>query len=280
MFEVGDEICTTDGEVGIVVRTNVLGVNDSIVVDINGKLKAYMGSTLHKCSKNVQKKKIAYLFDGPIYYWGYKLTNHYSVSEKMKTLLIQQYDFKEENIKLVRSSPQKYLQEFINEMKDDNVLGLLCYCGHGNQSSSSSESDNTQESWFGISDYNFSKMINTISEKSLLVMCFDSCFSDGMINTELITNNIKYIYYSAARQDGPDNTRSALYTGDGGWLTYNIQDYLENKNDTIKLSYEDLLNNLTSDNNRYYDDNKNNLHWPRIITSDKNLLKDSILFQT
>ena len=55
MYEVGDEICTTDGEVGIVVRTNVLGVKDSIVVDIDGKLKAYMGSTLHKCSKNVLK---------------------------------------------------------------------------------------------------------------------------------------------------------------------------------------------------------------------------------
>ena len=57
MFEVGDEICTTDGKVGIVVRTNVLGVKDSIVVNIDGKLKAYMGSTLHKCSKNVQKRK-------------------------------------------------------------------------------------------------------------------------------------------------------------------------------------------------------------------------------
>ena len=40
-----------------------------------------------------------------------------------------------------------------------------------------------------------------------------------------------------------------------------------------KLSYKELLDELTNDTQRYYhDSNGNNLHWPNLITSDDKLL--------
>lgn len=220
------------------------------------------------------QKKVAYLFDGPIYYWGMTLTNHYQVSEKIKGLLLDIYGFDE--VHLVRTQTKNQLKQLFQELQQPGVLGVLMYCGHGNQYGSSSEKDGTAENWFGISDVELSQYINTLHTHSLLVMIFDACFSDGFINTDSIKADKNYIYFSAAREKGPDETRSALYTGDGGWLTYNVYDYLHKLN--RNMSYQDLLDALVSDTKRYYSDpDNNNLHWPRIITSSTKLLGNKFL---
>jgi len=273
MFQIGDNVITKDGKLGTVSRLSAGGVEESVVIKVDNKFYAYFGNELKKCQKKQNySNKIAYFFDGPISMWGFNLTNHYTVSDKMKNILSSsKYNFNE--TVTVRSSPTTYLNQLINKLKEPNTLGVLFYCGHGNQSSSSSESDGTQESWFNIQDTSFSSLLNQIHETSLLIMVFDSCFSDGIINKNQITNNINYIYYSAARESGPDDTRSALYTGDGGWLTYNFTDFFEKRVETDHLSYKELLNELTSNPQRYYNDvNGDNLHWPKIITSNEQLL--------
>ena len=271
MFQIGDNVITKDGKIGTVSRLKANGVEKSVIIKVDNSLYAYFGEDLKKCQKKQNySNKIAYFFDGPISMWGYNLTNHYNVSDKMKNILSTKHNFNETFT--VRNSPTTYLNDFINKMKQPNTLGILFYCGHGNQTSSSSETDGTQESWFNIQDSNFCNLLNQIHETSLIIMVFDACFSDGIINKDQLTN-VNYIYYSAARETGPDDTRSALYTGDGGWLTYNFTDFIDKRVETDKLSYKELLDELTNDAQRYYNDiNGDNLHWPKLITSDDKLL--------
>jgi len=271
MFQIGDNVITKDGKIGEVTRLKANGIQKSVIIKVDNNLYAYFGEDLKRCQKKQNySNKIAYFFDGPISMWGYNLTNHHNVSDKMKNILSTKYNFNETFT--VRNSPTTYLNDFINKMKQPNTLGVLFYCGHGNQTSSSLEIDGTQESWFNIQDNNFCNLLNQIHETSLIIMVFDSCFSDGIINKDQLTN-INYIYYSAARETGPDDTRSALYTGDGGWLTYNFTDFIDKREDNDRLSYKELLNELTSNPQRYYNDiNGDNLHWPKLITSDDKLL--------
>jgi len=271
MFQIGDNVITKDGKLGTVSRLKANGVEKSVIIKVDNSFYAYFGEDLKKCQKKQNySNKIAYFFDGPISMWGYNLTNHYNVSDKMKNILSTKHNFNETFT--VRNSPTTYLNDFINKMKQPNTLGVLFYCGHGNQTSSSSETDGTQESWFNIQDTNFCNLLNQIHETSLIIMVFDACFSDGIINKDQLTN-VNYIYYSAARETGPDDTRSALYTGDGGWLTYNFTDFIEKRTENDNLSYKELLDELTNDGQRYYNDiNGDNLHWPKLITSDDKLL--------
>jgi len=275
-FSINDTVETVDKKQGTITRTRCLGLNNAILVNINGQTRAYLGNNKSKLRiKKTYQNKVAYFFDGPISMWGLNLTNHHNISDRLKTLLTTEHNFSD--TKTIRSNPSPSLDEFITKMQQPDTLGVLSYCGHGTQSSSSSESDGTQESWFGIGDTTFTNKINSIHSTSLLILIVDACFSDGIINQDQITNPINYIYYSAARQDGPDDTRSALYTGDGGWLTYNFIDFLEKREKTTHITYNEILNQLTSNPSRYYNDGGNNLHWPKIITSNQNILNDFFL---
>ena len=43
------------------------------------------------------------------------------------------------------------------------------------------------------------------------------------------------------------------------------------------MTYNEILNQLTSNQSRYYNDGGNNLHLPKIITSNQNILNDFFL---
>ena len=126
-------------------------------------------------------------------------------------------------------------------------------------------------------DANVYKKLNTIHSTSKLVMIADCCFSDGIINPSQLTNNPNFILISAARQDGPDDTRSALYTGSGGWLTYNLTDFAEKNKANGFYTYQSFLDSMTAESQRYYNDGGSNLHHPRLITSDNALLQGNFL---
>lgn len=274
-YIVGDIIRTQGGQLGTVNRTDVVGVQESIIVDLGLQKRAYFGSQISQLEKSLYRRKVAYFFNGPINYYGFNMTAHHTISNVMGTHVKNYYGFEEPTY--IDSYPISGIDNFISQLKQPNVLALVYYCGHGNQSSSANESDGTQESWFGISDTTFTAKLNTIHSTSKLVMIADCCFSDGIINPSQLTNNPNFILISAARQDGPDDTRSALYTGSGGWLTYNLTDFADKNKANGFYTYQSFLDSMTAEPQRYYNDGGSNLHHPRLITSDNALLQGNFL---
>ena len=274
-YIVGDIIRTQGGQLGTVNRTDVVGVQESIIVDLGLQKRAYFGSQISQLEKSLYRRKVAYFFNGPINYYGFNMTAHYTISNVMGAHVKNYYGFEEPTY--IDSYPISGIDNFISQLKQPNVLALVYYCGHGNQSSSANESDGTQESWFGVSDTTFTAKLNTIHSTSKLVMIADCCFSDGIINPSQLTNNPNFILISAARQDGPDDTRSALYTGSGGWLTYNLTDFAEKNKANGFYTYQSFVDSMTADPQRYYNDGGSNLHHPRLITSDNALLQGNFL---
>jgi len=274
-YIVGDIIRTQGGQLGTVNRTDVVGVQESIIVDLGLQKRAYFGSQISQLEKSLYRRKVAYFFNGPINYYGFNMTAHHTISNVMGAHVKNYYGFEEPTY--IDSYPISGIDNFISQLKQPNVLALVYYCGHGNQSSSANESDGTQESWFGVSDTTFTAKLNTIHSTSKLVMIADCCFSDGIINPSQLTNNPNFILISAARQDGPDDTRSALYTGSGGWLTYNLTDFAEKNKANGFYTYQSFLDSMTAESQRYYNDGGSNLHHPRLITSDNALLQGNFL---
>ena len=274
-YIVGDIIRTQEGELGNVSRIDVIGVPKSIVVDLGLQKRAYFGSQLSQLEKNLYRRKVAYFFNGPINYYGFTMTAHHSISSTMGEHVKKYYGFEEPTY--INSYPINTITHLITQLKEPNVLALVYYCGHGTQSSSANESDGTQESWFGVSDTTFTAKLDTIHPTSKLVMIADCCFSDGIINPSQLTNNPNFILISAARQDGPDNTRSALYTGSGGWLTYNLTDFAQKNKANGFYTYQSFVDSMTAEPQRYYNDGGSNLHYPRLITSNNALLQGNFL---
>ena len=110
---IGDNVITKDGKIGEVTRLKANGIEKSVIIKVDNNLYAYFGEDLKRCQKKQNySNKIAYFFDGPISMWGYNLTNHHNVSDKMKNILSTKYNFNETFT--VRNSPTTYLNDFIN----------------------------------------------------------------------------------------------------------------------------------------------------------------------
>ena len=274
-YIVGDKIRTQDGQSGTVNRTDIISVEKSISVDLGLQKRVYFGSQIFQLEKSLYKRKVAYFFNGPINYYGFNMTAHHIISNIMGIHVKDCYGFEEPTY--INSNPISTITHLITQLKQPNVLALVYYCGHGTQSSSANESDGTQESWFGVSDTTFTAKLDTIHPTSKLVMIADCCFSDGIINPSQLTNNPNFILISAARQDGPDNTRSALYTGSGGWLTYNLTDFAQKNKANGFYTYQSFVDSMTAEPQRYYNDGGSNLHYPRLITSNNALLQGNFL---
>lgn len=168
--------------------------------------------TIKESLKHKFSKKYMCFCDGPVSYYGYQLTAHYKNSNKMKAIL-----------NYIDSS----FDEFWNYMEQPNVLGFFEYCGHGNQYGN-------HES-FHISDYEFTRLCSSIHPDSQLVILMDCCFSDGMLDSHL--PNVAMI--SSARISGPNSY--ALYTGDGGYMSWCFTQILSRSPKQLKDILLDMM---------------------------------------
>ncbi len=111
-FSINDTVETVDKKQGTITRTRCLGLNNAILVNINGQTRAYLGNNKSKLRiKKTYQNKVAYFFDGPISMWGLNLTNHHNISDRLKTLLTAEHNFSD--TKTIRSNPSPSLDEFI-----------------------------------------------------------------------------------------------------------------------------------------------------------------------
>lgn len=262
-MEIGTTVKTKNLTTATINRNNILGVQNSIcITDENGKKIVYFNE--NEINKNLAKvesfdNKIGLMVDGPISYYGTTLTAHQNVSSVFKDYLLTK-NFSE----VILSTSQADIQTFFTKLKTPKTFGILKIVCHGTQSSTTNEADNTDESASGLSDDVLSDMINEIDPTSLVVIFSDVCYSDGLIDKDRITSNAKYVFFSAARESGPDDTRSALYFYGGGYSTYYFLNHIMNNE---LYTFDDLLKKITTDTSIYYNDNSTNLHHPVIISS-------------
>lgn len=193
----------------------------------------------------VSREKYALLLEGPVVTSGVSLSGHVTTANKMANLLRQKYGYvvdvcngaSTSALNGASASQLKILyQKFMVHVAKPGTTGLLGYVGHGSQlqATSSTTTALSREQWdFGcISDQQLSTDLgNNIAEGSQVILIDDSCFSDGMIDIPYLCGSHalrgSLAFFSAARSDGPDGSRSALFDFDGGVMTTGIFQALE-----------------------------------------------------
>lgn len=262
-MEIGTTVKTKNLNTATVNRNSILGIQNSVcITDESGNQIVYFSED--KINENLAKvesfdNKIGLMVDGPISYYGTTLTAHQNISSSFRNYLLTK-NFSE----VLLSTSQADIQTFFTKLKTPKTFGILKIVCHGTQSSTTNEADNTDEYVSGLSDDVLSDMINEIDPTSFVVIFSDVCYSDGLIDKDRITSNARYVFFSAARESGPDDTRSALYFYGGGYSTYYFLNHIMNNE---LYTFDDLLKKITTDTSIYYNDNSTNLHHPVIISS-------------
>lgn len=210
-----------------------------------------------------QMKKHALFILGDVNYYGFNLTSHHKVAKDTKDFLVKNREFTESNVIICKKFDE--VKNEINNLKSKLSkpynYGILWYTGHGSKKSSSDPKDGyTDEYWDhgNVSDNLITDLINSIHEKSQLVIIADNCFSDGMIDDWNIKNKNNWLFISSARENGSDEYTSAYFTGDGGFMTYSL---LNNLPDNKKINGDEIKKIL---HDKYFNDGGNIKHKPVI----------------
>lgn len=261
-----------------VCRTKLLGIQESLCVKVDGKEYAYFNK--EKINENVAEidefdNKIALMVDGPISYYGTDLTAHKTLSTQFETHL-KSKGFSD--VMKCSESPGTQLTSFFEKLKTPKTMGILKIVSHGQQRGSTTEADNTDESiLFGdIMDHDLSTMINAIDPTSFVLILCDVCFSDGLIDKSTITSDARYVFISAARENGSASDTSALYFYGGGYLTYHMINFIMFYD---VFSIQEWYNRVKNDPGTYYNNSSGmNTHHPRIISNDETSSHKAIQF--
>lgn len=221
---------------------------------------------------------------GNVSYAGRQLNGHSKMSHEFARWLLETKKFSTAQVSSQNAHAEIF--NFFEKLSKPNTLGVLCYVGHGNQYRNRSVRQKTVsngigESWeFGhITDQVLTHFISNIHKTSCIILISDSCFSDGILDDDSIefkNHGRNVIFLSAARQDGPDGTRSAMYTFDGGFMTTCLVDLLMMQKDD-QLTYKKIIQEMQR-NPKYYAEKEPNektqLHLPRLRCYPEHLEND------
>lgn len=206
------------------------------------------GSSSSGASTVLKKVKRALIILGPV---SGNIGHVRTANKLQKILLSSKYNYQTVNIcngagggggGASSINVRAMYNEFINYIKQDNVQGLLIYIGHGSQfgsygrsasagvSASASISTGSERWDYGsIADSTLSTDLSHVGTNSTVIVVGDSCFSDGMIDAPIMAHHEQgtIAFFSAARASGPDDTRSAVFDSEGGYMTHNLCDVLD-----------------------------------------------------
>ena len=187
---------------------------------------------------------------------------HISTAKRLKKLLMDKYFYTRVDIcdGTHHDNVLPTYRDFMNFIQRDQVQGLISYVGHGSQFGPDLE----QWDYGPIRDKTLSYDLSKIGTDSNVIVIADSCFSDGMLDIVNLQNDRATLgFLSSARSIGPDDTRSAMFDSEGGYMTHNLCDVLSETSTQLQTVYERLTD-------RYLHLPGENLHIPMLTIIGKN----------
>lgn len=215
----------------------------------------------------VTTMKYALLITGPVYDGNRMCTGHIETAKKLAKILSTKYNYLVD-VCSPQSNVVELYHKFMKFIQQSNVQGLISYVGHGSQYSIKGT---THERWDfgGIDDVTLSRDLSMIGSGSCAIVISDSCFSDGMIDIPRAfapgqEKSSTIVFLSSARCTGPDETRSAVFDSEGGYMTHTLVDILSTSaNFSVDAIFTELVNlsHYWRPNNTL---SKDDLHIPRM----------------